>query len=144
FGLRGNERIEQPHRRLFYCRREQSLRLKTSGDHAGLVGLRTWDVLIFPARKLTVSLVDASVYRRVPCTLLSWCLRGEGGSGKPQGECKEKLICGAHGPALSVSTTRDKATAYARLENVRYANSAPGKCGPARLARSPSRMCRRG
>src|SRR5262249_61834926 len=62
--------IEQPHRGLFYCRREQSLRLKTSGDHAGLVGVGTLHVLTFSTRKFAVSLVDAPVDRRVPCSVL--------------------------------------------------------------------------
>ena len=89
--------------------------------HAGLVGLRTWDVLIFPTRKLTVSLVDASVYRRVPCTLLSLlgrCLRHERGSGNCQCQCKEKLICVAHGLFLSVGPNTGLA-ACARFQSHR-------------------------
>src|SRR5262249_53231675 len=39
FRLGRGRALEQPRMGSFYCRREQSLRLKTSGDHAGLVGV---------------------------------------------------------------------------------------------------------
>src|SRR6516165_1136804 len=39
FRLGTGRAIEQPHMESFYCRREQCLRLKTSGDHAGTLAL---------------------------------------------------------------------------------------------------------
>src|SRR5262249_36479932 len=89
--------IEQPHRGLFYCRREQSLRLKTSGDHAGLVGVGTLHVLTFSTRKFAVSLVDAPVDRRVPCSvllgrLLGCRLRGETAAENPNASAKKSLF----------------------------------------------------
>src|SRR4029453_9371513 len=78
-----------------------ALRLEAQRGHASLVGVGTLHVLAFSTRKLTVSLVDAPVYRRIPCSvllgcLLGRCLRGESGSGESQCR-KEKLICVAHG-----------------------------------------------
>ena len=59
------DRIRGP-RRDEVRKRPIALWLEARRDHAGLVSLRTWYVLIFPTWKLTVSLVDAFVYRRVP------------------------------------------------------------------------------
>jgi hypothetical protein len=64
-----------------------ALRLEAQRGHASLVGVGTLHVLAFSTRKLTVSLVDAPVYRRIPCSvllgcLLGRCLRGESGSGE--------------------------------------------------------------
>src|SRR4029450_7245018 len=78
-----------------------ALRLEAQRGHASLVGVGTLHVLAFSTRKLTVSLVDAPVYRRIPCSvllgcLLGRCLRGESGSGGCH--CREgTLICVAHG-----------------------------------------------
>jgi len=81
---------------------DPALRLEAQGGHASLVGVGTLHVLGFSARKLTVSLVDAPVYRRIPSsTLLGRCWRGEGGSGKSQCERKEEII--PHGISSNVS-----------------------------------------
>jgi hypothetical protein len=85
-----------------------ALRLEAQRGHASLVGVGTLHVLAFSTRKLTVSLVDAPVYRRIPCSvllgcLLGRCLRGESGCEKPQCECMEKIICVPHGISSNVS-----------------------------------------
>jgi hypothetical protein len=85
-----------------------ALRLEAQRGHASLVGVGTLHVLAFSTRKLTVSLVDAPVYCRIPCStllgrLLGGCLRGESGCEKSQCECKEKIICVPHGISSNVS-----------------------------------------
>jgi hypothetical protein len=85
-----------------------ALRLEAQRGHASLVGVGTLHVLAFSTRKLTVSLVDAPMYRRIPCStllgrLLGRCLRGESGCEKSQCECKEKIICVPHGISPNVS-----------------------------------------
>src|SRR5215475_9041491 len=81
FRLRGGraiETIEEPRMGLLDCRREQSLRLETRIDHAGLVHVRPLHILrLAPLpRELPMCLCDASTYRRIACLALLRSLRG--------------------------------------------------------------------
>src|SRR5262249_43583607 len=78
FRLRGGrtiERIEEPRMGLLDCRREQSLRLETRIDHAGLVHVRPLHILRLPARVFPICLSNAPTYRRIACIALLRSLR---------------------------------------------------------------------
>jgi hypothetical protein len=77
-GLVREERQNNPAWRRFIADAEQSLRLETRIDHAGLVHVRPLHILRlapFP-RELPMCLCDASTYRRIACLALLRGLRG--------------------------------------------------------------------
>src|SRR5262245_17638458 len=78
FRLGTGKATEQPHMGSLYCRREQSLRLETRINHAGLVHVRPLHILrLAPlSRELPMCLRDASTYRRIACFALLRGLRG--------------------------------------------------------------------
>src|SRR6516164_1436224 len=76
FRLGRGRALEQPRVGLFYCRREQSLRLETRINHASLVRVRSLHILRLPSGDLLICLCDVSTYRRIACRGLLPSLRG--------------------------------------------------------------------
>src|SRR5215470_8890769 len=63
--------------------------------------LSTCGIVTFSTRNFTVSLVDAFVYRRVPCSpcsaVLRHRLRRDRGESKCCRQCNKPLVCASHG-----------------------------------------------
>src|SRR5262249_48724324 len=90
FRLGTGRATEQPHMGSLYCRREQSLRLETRINHAGLVYVCTLHILrLAPVpRVLPMCLCNAPTYRRIACRALLRSLRGCLGARQHHGKAR--------------------------------------------------------